>query len=122
AYGRWSGLAAELSGRGVPRMDEALRERELRPVRNPFAALLGLDAASSNPEKLQHSFEQFLRPAAERAQGRVDKNACREDFQKRLAILTESAGQGARPNAHAAPAAPAQAASPASAAFPAQAR
>jgi hypothetical protein len=87
AYGRWSGLAYELSGRGVPRMDEAFRERELRPVRNPFAALLGLDAGITDPALLQRGFEQFLRPAAERAPGRVDENACRADFKSRLARL-----------------------------------
>ena len=118
AYGRWSGLAAELSGRGVPRIDEAIRERELRPVRNPFAALLGLGAASSDPGTLQRGFEQFLRPVAERAQGRVDENACRADFQKRLARMTELAGPGALRKASAVRAA---AASPAGTPSPAPA-
>jgi len=106
AYGRWSGLAAELSGRGVPRMDEALRERELRPVRNPFAALLGLDPAGSDPVTLQRSFERFLRPVADRAQGRVDENASKADFQERLARLLEQvAGEAGKARVSAAAAA-----------------
>jgi hypothetical protein len=91
AQGRWSGLAAELSGRGVPRIDDALRERELRPVRNPFAALLGLDVGSVDSKRLLQKFEQFLRPAAQRAQGRVNESACMADFQNRLIRLTELA-------------------------------
>jgi hypothetical protein len=89
AQGRWSGLAAELSGRGVPRIDDALRERELRPVRNPFAALLGLDAGSVDSDSMLRKFEQFLRPAAQRAQGRVDESASIADFKARLSRLTE---------------------------------
>jgi len=80
-------------------MDEALRERDLRPVRSPFAALLGLGAASSDPATLQRGFEQFLRPVAERAQGRVDENACREDFKNRVARLREPAAEGRKTRA-----------------------
>ena len=118
AYGRWSGLAAELSGRGVPSMDDALRERDLRPVRDPFAALLRLDPSHSDPAALLRSFEQFLGPAAERAQGRLDENASRADFQVRAAGLLEpgaakSGKVGGR--APSAPQAPAVSPSPASA-------
>jgi len=100
AYKRWSGLAAELSGRGVPSIDDALRERELRPVRNPFAALLGLDADRADPETLQRSFEQFLRPVAQRAQGRVNERESMADFQARLKRLVgPAAGPGETPRA-----------------------
>jgi hypothetical protein len=100
AYKRWSGLAAELSGRGVPSIDDALRERELRPVRNPFAALLGLDAGGSDPETLQRSFEQLLRPVAQRAQGRVNERESMADFQARLKRLVgRVAGPGETPRA-----------------------
>jgi hypothetical protein len=69
-------------------MDDAMRERELRPVRDPFAALLGLDADSARPNTLLQSFERFLRPVAERAQGRVDERAGMADFRTRLTRLT----------------------------------
>jgi len=36
----YSELAAELNGRGVPDIDEALREKTLRPVREPYRALV----------------------------------------------------------------------------------
>jgi len=106
AYKRWSGLAAELSGRGVPSMDEALRERELRPVRAPFTALLGLDTGSSDPDMLKRSYAQFLRPVAERAQGRVNESESRADFQARLTRLV---GHGAGPQETPAAAEPASA-------------
>ncbi len=48
--GRWSGLAAELSGRGVPSMDGALRERELRPVPGIFPSAPGHSGARGRSE------------------------------------------------------------------------
>lgn len=41
--GRWARLAAELDGRGVPRLEEALRERELRPLHESLRELTGGD-------------------------------------------------------------------------------
>jgi hypothetical protein len=63
--GRWSGLASDLGGRGVPSMDAALRERELRPVRDAFRTLL-LKAA---PEARDYS--TFLAAAAPFSSGRI---------------------------------------------------
>ncbi|MFN8476118.1 MAG: alpha-amylase family glycosyl hydrolase [Anaerolineae bacterium] len=42
--GRYSQLEAQLGGRGVPSIDEALRELMLEPVRAPYAALVNTDA------------------------------------------------------------------------------
>jgi hypothetical protein len=75
-------------------MDLALRERELRPVRDPFGALLGLDlamggnAAGGPDPGLASSaatlYANFLRAAAELAPGRIDQHACMDDFLHRL--------------------------------------
>jgi glycosidase len=46
----WAQLCAELSGRGVPSLDEALRELELRPVHEALRALLDPAAAAALAE------------------------------------------------------------------------
>ena len=65
--GRWSGLAAELAGRGVPSMDAALRARELRPVREAFVAALA--------EGTEEAFRGFVSAAIPLAAGRLDSAA-----------------------------------------------
>ena len=84
--GRWSGLAGELAGRGVVSMDAALRERELRPVRAPFTALLELDHVGEGAAL----YKELLRAAAVLAPGLVDEDACFEDFQTRSKALIPS--------------------------------
>ncbi|MFN8481489.1 MAG: alpha-amylase family glycosyl hydrolase [Anaerolineae bacterium] len=44
ATGQYSRLEAQLGGRGVPSIDEALRELTLEPVRAPYAALVNTDS------------------------------------------------------------------------------
>jgi glycosidase len=41
--GRWSRLCGELAGQGVPSIDIAFREMELRPVLSPFRSLVNAD-------------------------------------------------------------------------------
>jgi hypothetical protein len=72
--GRWSGLASDLGGRGVPSMDAALRERELRPVREAFKTLLLKKA----PEAQDYS--TFLAAAAPLSAGGIDSAAALEMF------------------------------------------
>ena len=48
ARGRWWSLTRELLGRGVPSIDAALREMELRPLHGPFAELLGAEDTSGD--------------------------------------------------------------------------
>jgi glycosidase len=86
AKGRWSGLAGELAGRGVVSMDAALRERELRPVRAPFTALLETDHVG----EATALYHELLRAAAVLAPGLVDEEACFEDFQTRSKALLPS--------------------------------
>jgi glycosidase len=80
--GRWSGLASELSGRGVPSLDAALRERELRPVREAFRNLLH----APDPR----SYSDFLDAAVPFSSGRLDPARARETFEE-LRAPTEAA-------------------------------
>jgi hypothetical protein len=77
--GRWSGLAADLAGRGVPSIDAALRERELRPVRETFKALLELPAHSTHSAQ---SYSAFLEAARPLSSGRLDAAAALEMFKE----------------------------------------
>jgi hypothetical protein len=43
AYGQYAQLTEYLGGRGVPSVDEALREIRLQPIRRPYAALVNPD-------------------------------------------------------------------------------
>ncbi len=54
--GRYGRLEAQLSGRGVPSIDEALRELTLEPVRAPYAALV-------NTETLRRVIDVCIVPA-----------------------------------------------------------
>ena len=69
--GRWSGLAAELSGRGVPSLDAALRERELRPLRESFRALLECAPPDCPPPEAKHKYAAFLDAALPFSAGRL---------------------------------------------------
>ena len=75
--GRWSGLAAELSGRGVPSIDAALRERELRPVRESFRALLDIPASEAVLK-----YPLFLDAALPFSSGRLDAPRARALFKE----------------------------------------
>jgi glycosidase len=86
---RWSSLAAELAGRGVPSIDAAFRERQLRPLHAPFAALLARgprdeDAAAAagaeEPADLDALYAEFLRAAGVQAPGLIDEAAGLESF------------------------------------------
>ena len=102
AEGRWARLSAELAGRGVPRMDTALREMELRPVRDPFSALLemgptagareGADRQKAARQKAVRRFEDFLAAAERMAAGRIDRETASKDFLDRLAGQAALAG------------------------------
>jgi hypothetical protein len=88
--GRWSGLAAELGGRGVPSIDTALRERELRPVRDAFTALLG--PALPPVER----YSTFLDAAQPFASGRLDAPAAVEMFEQLAAAESKAADESTR--------------------------
>jgi hypothetical protein len=93
AEGRWARLAAELSGRGVPRMDTALREMELRPIRDPLAALLALDPLEASRkgavrDEAMRRFGSFLEAAERLAAGRIDRKAAAKDFERRSSLLS----------------------------------
>jgi len=67
---RWAHLAAELGGRGVPRVDEALREMELRPILEPLRALTSGDlwerfVRAARPECLADDEKSFVIRASE---------------------------------------------------------
>jgi glycosidase len=86
ARGRWAGLAAELAGRGVPSVDTALRERELRPVRDPFARILSADPAAPVGE-LGVLYGDFLRAVAAFSRAALDEKAILKDFTRRRAAV-----------------------------------
>ena len=74
ASGRWARLAAELAGRGVPRVGEALREMELRPIREPLRALTSADLwerfmKAARPECLADDDKSFVIRASETYRG-----------------------------------------------------
>jgi glycosidase len=77
--GRWSGLAADLAGQGVASMDAALRERELRPVREAFRALLDM---REMPDTAVRSYRTFLDAALPLSSGRLDAAAALEMFEQ----------------------------------------
>ncbi|MGA2639883.1 MAG: alpha-amylase family glycosyl hydrolase [Spirochaetia bacterium] len=74
--GRWSGLASELAGRGVPSVDAALREREIRPVREAFKALLEM------PARAAEKYTAFLEAALPFSSGRLDAAAALKVFEE----------------------------------------
>jgi glycosidase len=68
--GPWARLCEELAGRGVPRMDEARREMELRPLHEPLRALLSPDMwnrflRAARPECLADDEKSVAARAAE---------------------------------------------------------
>ncbi|MGO9307528.1 MAG: alpha-amylase family glycosyl hydrolase [Spirochaetia bacterium] len=83
--GRWSGLASELSGQGVPSMDAAFRERELRPVRETLRTLL------EQPASAVQTYPRFLEAATPFSAGRLDAAAARAMFEE-LHPRLEAAG------------------------------
>jgi hypothetical protein len=77
-----AGLAAELGGRGVPRMDEAMREMELRPILEPLRALTSGEIwdrflRAARPECLADDEKRFLIRAGETYRGFLDAAAGR---------------------------------------------
>jgi glycosidase len=88
----WDALASELAGRGVPRLDDALREIALRPLTRPLRALLAADLlwALAVPEP---------RPASTAARPASALDAHRAEVERRLraaiAAVRERAGEGA---------------------------
>jgi glycosidase len=89
--GRWARLAVELGGRGVPRVDEALREMELRPILEPLRALTSGDlwerfTRAARPEcladdeksfviRVSETYRAFLAAAGERLGGHAGEPA-----------------------------------------------
>ena len=80
---RWSRLAAEVGGRGVRGVDAYLREMELRPIRDPFGAVL----ESPFPADAEKRYERFLGALGRFAPGAVDNAKVMEGLHKRLAAL-----------------------------------
>jgi hypothetical protein len=85
---RWSRLAGDLGGRGVAGIDAALRELELRPVRDPFRALLetGPGRNAAEPAK---AFATFLDAAARFASRAADRKEAEREFQARLSAMQD---------------------------------
>ncbi len=79
AAGPWSRLAHELAGRGVPSIDAALREQELRPLVDSFKTVLWLrpDAPDADADRAYASFLAAVEP---HAGGRIDARAAREEY------------------------------------------
>ncbi len=90
--GRWSRLAHELEGRGVPSLDAALRERELRPLINAFKTALWRAADSPRAESLR-LYAGLLDAIAPHARGRIDAAAALKEFES---FLTAPAGTGVK--------------------------
>ena len=86
--GRWSSLAAELGGRGVPDIDAALREREMRPVRESFRAVLA--------DPTEQRFAVFVDAAVPFAAGRLDAAAARDGFRALRETFGPFTGTGPR--------------------------
>jgi len=86
---RWSRLAGELQGRGVPSIDRSVREMDLRPIRDPFAALL----QSAFPEDAAEKYQRFL-DALERFAPGVDGKQIQAGFTARLAALAGRRADG----------------------------
>jgi glycosidase len=84
---RWSSLAGELDGRGVPSIDAVLRERELRPLHAAFGALL-----DGPPTEAARLSAEFLRAAAALAPGLIDPRAAAESFTALSAAKAPPAG------------------------------
>jgi hypothetical protein len=80
---RWSRLAGELGGRGVPNIDWSLREMELRPIRDPFARLL----ESPFPGDAAEKYEAFLDAIGRFAPG-ADRKQMTTRFRQRLASVS----------------------------------
>ncbi len=64
--GQWSRLASQLGGRGVPNLDDALRELQLEPVHEPLRALVAgplatlvAEGAAPDPGSLAAALEAF---------------------------------------------------------------
>ncbi|HVO39063.1 MAG TPA: alpha-amylase family glycosyl hydrolase [Spirochaetia bacterium] len=77
---RWSRLAAGLNGRSVGSMDAALREQELRPVRDPLHAALDADLSRN-----QDAYRSFLEAAARFSGRRLEVELAVQELQRRLA-------------------------------------
>ncbi len=95
--GTWSRLAADLGGRGVPSLDQAVREMELRPVREPFAALLSLypllpPDQRKEPGDLAARYLGFLRPAVRFSGSALDEKSSLRLFDGLLKALTGQSG------------------------------
>ena len=91
ARGRWYSLTLELLGRGVPSIDTALREMELRPLHRPFAELLGLEDPAAAAAQTDALYQRFLAAAAAQAPGLIDTAAGSRDFRARRVALATAA-------------------------------
>ncbi len=95
--GRWGRLCNELDGRGVPSVDRAFREMDLRPVLQPFRDLVspqmcsrlvraagGGDAAFREEAagELAAVYRDFARGARERTGGAVNEEEAAAAFRK----------------------------------------
>ncbi len=78
----WARLCAELAGRGVPSLDEALHEMELRPVHEALRALLDPVAAAALAEAA---------PATETPARATRCSALLDEAERRAALLLEAA-------------------------------
>jgi glycosidase len=99
ARGRWYSLTLELLGRGVPSIDTALREMELRPLHRPFAELLGVEDPAAAAAQMDALYARFLAAAAAQAPGLIDTAAGSRDFHARreaLAVAAPAAAEAFR--------------------------
>jgi glycosidase len=80
AQGRWSRLAHELAGRGVPSIDTALREQELRPLLDSFKTVLWMKHDAPDDDLLR-AYAGFLAAAEPRAAGRIDTHAALREME-----------------------------------------
>jgi hypothetical protein len=104
----WALLAAELAGRGVESLDEALDEIRRRPLAVPFRELLNgesvvalaakeTDAATLRRalDELEARVREFLAAAADRGVARGDAGALARRVRERIAEWREHAGKPA---------------------------
>jgi glycosidase len=102
---QYAHLAAYLNGRGVPSVEEALREVFLRPVRDPFKELVNagmfqrlMDARVRQPEgqldvplleEVEHKTAHLLREIESLVGGTADETQTAEDILRKVRIVLQ---------------------------------
>jgi glycosidase len=102
---QYAHLAAYLNGRGVPSIEEALREIFLRPVRDPFKELVNasmfqrlMDARVRQPEgqldvplldEVEHKTARLLQEVKALAGGTADETQTTEDILRKVRLVLQ---------------------------------